>query len=86
MHWKLCTALSISTLTCSPPDAAAGDPAAGEVPLIEVFCNPNAHSTAFDAKVLVTVRTSDGVGIMAEASLEQLRAGVDAALEAAAAT
>lgn len=47
---------------------------------MEVFCNPNAYSSPFDAKVLVTVNTSEGVQVMGEATLEQLRAGVDAAM------
>jgi hypothetical protein len=45
-----------------------------------LFCNPNAHSTPFDAKVLVTVQSVDGVKIVMEATLEQVRAGVKDAL------
>lgn len=74
--------LNGSSLFTLPPllRAFAGDPSQGEVPLLEVFCNPNAYSSPFDAKVLVTVNTSEGVQVMGEATLEQLRAGVDAAM------
>lgn len=60
--------------------ALAGDTNAGEIPHFELFCNPNAHSTAFDAKVLVTVHSVDGVRVVMEATLEQVRAGVKDAL------
>lgn len=58
----------------------AGDANNGEIPHFELFCNPNAHSTAFDAKVLVTVHSVDGVEVVMEATLEQVRAGVKDAL------
>lgn len=54
----------------------AGDTSAGEIPHFELFCNPNAHSTPFDAKVLLTVHSVDGVKVVMEATLEQVRAGV----------
>jgi hypothetical protein len=63
-----------------PFSILAGDTNVGEIPHFELFCNPNAHSTAFDAKVLVTVRSVDGVQIVMEATLEQVRAGVKDAL------
>ena len=54
----------------------AGDPSKGEIPSIELFCNPNAHATAFDARVLVSLTSADGLHVVTEATLEQVRAGV----------
>lgn len=47
---------------------------------LEIFCNPNMHSTAFDAKMLVTVKTPQGVNMMAEGSLSTIRADLQAFL------
>ena len=44
----------------------------------EAFCNPNGAAGPFDAKVLVTVETADGVAVTTEAPLAALRADVDA--------
>lgn len=57
----------------------AGDPSLGQLLYFEVFCNPNAYSTAFDAKVLLTLKMSEDLEVISEASLEQLRAAIDAA-------
>ena len=47
--------------------------------LFEVFCNPNAAASPFDAKVLVTVKSTEGgVGFTTEAPLSALRADLDA--------
>lgn len=58
-----------------------GDPAAAELELFEVFCNPNAHTNAFDAKLLVTVKTRDGVAVTTEARLSAVKADLDAFLK-----
>lgn len=55
----------------------------GETPpglaLFEVLCNPNAAASPFDAKVLVTVKSTDGgVGFTTEAPLSALRADLEA--------
>lgn len=55
----------------------------GETPpglaFFEAFCNPNAAASPFDAKVLVTVRsTGGGVGFTTEAPLSALRADLEA--------
>ena len=44
----------------------------------EAFCNPNGASGPFDAKVLVTVESADGVAVTTEAPLSALRADLDA--------
>ncbi len=49
--------------------------------LLEVMCNPNAYSTAFDAKVLITLSTTAGVKITTEGRLSNLKQDVDAFLE-----
>ena len=41
----------------------AGDTANEEVEYLEIFCNPNSASTAFDAKALITLKTSQGVQV-----------------------
>lgn len=49
--------------------------------LLEVMCNPNAYTTAFDAKVLITVATTTGVKITTEGRLSSLKQDVEAFLE-----
>lgn len=48
---------------------------------LEVFCNPNAYATAFDAKVLITVRSSQGLKVTTEGRLSNLKGDVDTFLE-----
>lgn len=60
-----------------------GDGDGGKTPpgiaFFEVFCNPNAAASPFDAKVLVTVKsTNGGVGFTTEAPLSALRADLEA--------
>ena len=47
------------------------------------MCNPNAYSTAFDAKLLMTLRAS-GVSVTTEGRLLALKADLDGFLSAAA--
>lgn len=62
-----------------------GDPATGELELLEFACNPNAASSPFDAKLLVTVRTggTGGVGVVTEGRLMTVRSDLDAFKSAA---
>lgn len=60
----------------------AGDPAACEIEHLEVFCNPNAHATAFDARALITLRTADGLRVTTEGKLTGVKADVEEYLAA----
>lgn len=59
-----------------------GDPAACEIEHLEVFCNPNAHATAFDARALITLRTADGLRVTTEGKLTGVKADVEEYLAA----
>jgi hypothetical protein len=69
-----------NNICCDPH--AADDPSQSDLPQVELFCNPNAHASAFDAKVLVTVRASQGVHVVSEATLENVRASLSDLLNA----
>ena len=48
---------------------------------LEIFCNPNSAATAFDAKALITLKSTDGVKIMTEGRLSALKADLDMFME-----
>ena len=49
-----------------------------EIEFFEVVCNPNAYTTAFEAKMLVTLRTRGGLKVATEARLSTVKASIDA--------
>lgn len=55
---------------------------AGEgIEMLEVFCNPNAHATAFDAKLLVTIKAQGGLKVLCEGRLSSVKADLDAYMQ-----
>jgi hypothetical protein len=53
---------------------------------LQVFCNPNAYTTAFDAKLLITLWSGEGskaLRVTTEARLSAVSGDVDAFLTAA---
>ncbi|KAK9813628.1 hypothetical protein WJX73_000760 [Symbiochloris irregularis] len=48
---------------------------------LEVFCNPNAATNAFTAKVLVSFQSKEGVRVTTEGPLSNFKADVDTYLE-----
>eukprot|EP01026_Neomeris_dumetosa_P057569 TRINITY_DN5302_c0_g1_i5.p2 TRINITY_DN5302_c0_g1~~TRINITY_DN5302_c0_g1_i5.p2 ORF type:complete len:165 (-),score=14.80 TRINITY_DN5302_c0_g1_i5:216-677(-) len=51
-----------------------------ELQYLEVFCNPNAYQTAFDAKVLVTLKTQGGINLTTEMMFSSFKQSLDACL------
>lgn len=58
----------------------AGAPQSAEPQRFELFCNPNAYSTAFEAKMLITLESRDGLRVTTEARLSAIKSDVDAFL------
>jgi hypothetical protein len=56
----------------------AGEPGSGELALFTALCNPNAHASPFDARVLVTAQGADGMAVTTEVPLTALRADLGA--------
>lgn len=48
--------------------------------LLEVFCNPNSFKNAFDAKLMVSIKTTGGLTVMSEGRLSNIKADIDAYL------
>lgn len=47
---------------------------------LELFCNPNAYSSAFDAKVLISLKTEGGVAVTTEGRLSAVKGDIDSFL------
>jgi hypothetical protein len=62
--------------------AAAAESCGSELEQLEVICNPNAHTSVFDARALITMTTRGGLKLTTEARLPTLQADVDAYLSA----
>lgn len=60
-----------------PLGYGAGDPDGVGVEYLEVFCNPNAYSTAFEAKLLITLATQQGLKVTMEARLSAVKSDID---------
>ncbi|KAK9819354.1 hypothetical protein WJX74_009624 [Apatococcus lobatus] len=58
-----------------------GAPGESGIDLFELFCNPNAHSTPFDAKILVTMKAAQGVSLTTEGTLSAVKGDIDAYLD-----
>jgi hypothetical protein len=59
----------------------AGEDEKDHISLLELFCNPNAYSSAFDARVLVTLKTAGGVAVTTEGRLSAIKTDFDTYLE-----
>lgn len=57
--------------------------ATADIEFFEVMCNPNAHSSAFEAKAMITLRTTAGIKVNTEARVPSLQADVDAFVQSA---
>lgn len=57
-----------------------GEPGTPGVELLEVFCNPNAYTTPFEARVMISLKTGSGIVFKAEESLTAVKSAVDAFL------
>lgn len=69
-----------STYQCTT--TPQGDNINREIEYFELFCNPNAYPTIYEARAVLHLRTKDGLKIATEAKLTGLRADVDAFLAA----
>lgn len=68
-------------VTCEGACACSGEEGTSQLKSLEVFCNPNAYSTAFDAKVLITLATAEGVSVTTEGRLSALKSDVESYLD-----
>ena len=59
------------------PAVCIAGASAPELQYLELFCNPNAATNAFNAKVLVTVKSHDGVSVLTETLLTSLKSDLD---------
>ena len=77
--WDMSALLAVAVITGSIADSESNG--AEGVEYLEVFCNPNAYATAFDAKVLITVHSRQGLKVTTEGRLSNLKGDVDTFLE-----
>ena len=73
----ICRLLTLSRHNDNEFGMCAGSGQEDPVAHLELFCNPNAYSTAFDARVLVTLKAAGGVAVTTEGRLSALKADVE---------
>eukprot|EP01025_Chloroclados_australasicus_P046122 TRINITY_DN5089_c0_g1_i1.p2 TRINITY_DN5089_c0_g1~~TRINITY_DN5089_c0_g1_i1.p2 ORF type:complete len:150 (-),score=4.25 TRINITY_DN5089_c0_g1_i1:254-703(-) len=54
-----------------------------ELQYFEIFCNPNAYQTAFDAQLLITIQTQGGIKLTTELMFSAVKQALDVTMNAA---
>ena len=84
-RWESMEVRFVAGASSNGNGAAPAGSADAPLELFEAFCNPNAHSSVVDAKVLLTARAAGGgLSVTTEARLSAVRADLDHFLAAVA--